>query len=168
MIRILKQCCIYGGILFCGLVITNATLQRLVKPTPIKVYVIPKTEKKEYKKRNTKLYEHLKPKPIDRQKVFDNTIIENNIFAPLGYKPPLKTHTYRLVGTQIPIGRETEAIAILQETTGEKNMLSVSIGTKIAQDTVVMDIKPKQIIIKKGNRRTLLRLETWLLLNNRR
>lgn len=162
MIRILKQCCIYSALIFFGVVLINATLKRFVKTTPKKVYIAPKIEKKEY--RDTKLYEHLKPKTVDPQKTFYNTIIENNIFAPLGYKPPQKTPTYRLLGTKIPVDKITETTAMLQETVGEKKIHFVTIGTKIGQDMMVMDIQPKQIIIKKDNRQIRIKLNTRILL----
>ncbi len=132
--------------------------------TPEKIYITPKLEPKKYVKKNTKLYEHLLPEPIDHQEVFYNTIIENNIFAPLGYKPPIKTPSYRLIGTQIPNGREIEATAILQETTGQKRVHIANIGTKIDEETIIMDIQEKQVILKKGKRRISLRMNTSIFL----
>lgn len=164
MKRILKQCCIYCPLLICGLVITNAIFQRFQNTTPQKIYITPKIEPKEYVKKNTKLYQHLMPEPIDHQEVFYNIIIENNIFAPLGYKPPIRTPNYRLIGTQIPYGREIEATAILQETTGQKRVHIANIGTKIDEETIIMDIQEKQAILKKGKRRILLRMNTSIFL----
>ena len=159
--RILKRCCIVGIGLLCCLALTNAMIQRDRNKTPEKIYAVPKIERKKLVKKNTKLYEHLIPEPIDHQEVFYNIIIENNIFAPLGYKPPkIKATTYRLIGTQIPLGREIEATAILQQTLEPKNIRMVSIGTKIAEDTFVVDIHPKQIILKKGKLRIPLKLRT--------
>lgn len=159
--RILKRCCIVGIGLLCCLALTNAMIQRNRNKTPEKIYVVPKIERKQVLKKNTKLYEHLMPEPIDHQEVFYNIIIENNIFAPLGYKPPkIAATTYRLIGTQIPLGREIEATAVLQDTRGPQNIRVVGIGTKIAEDTFVVDIHPKQIIIKKGNRRIPMKLRT--------
>ncbi len=78
------------------------------------------------------------------------------------------TPTYRLIGTQIPISKEIEATAILQETTGEATIRIVSIGTKLGEDTVVADIQPKQVILKKGRLRTPLRLATIQFLKSSR
>ncbi len=156
--RILKRGCIIGIGFLCCLTLTNAMIQRSTDITPEKVYVVPNIEQKKLVKKNTKLYDHLKPEPIDHQEQFYNIIIENNIFAPLGYKPPKKTSIYRLIGTQIPIGREIEAEAILQETREPQNIRVVDIGTKIAEDTYVIDIQPKQIILKKGNQRIPMKL----------
>ena len=40
-------------------------------------------------------------------------------------------------------GQEKEATAILQETTQGATVRIVSIGTKLGEDTVVVDIQPK-------------------------
>ncbi len=132
--------------------------------SPKEVDVAPKVERKKVVKRNEKLYAHLKPKPVDQEELFYRTIIENNIFAPLEWKPKKPAPTYRLIGTQIPVGQEIKAIAILQETSGEGNIRIVSIGTKLGEDTVVADIHPKQVILKKGKLRISLRLATMQFL----
>ena len=160
MKRILKRVCILGIALLCCLALTHATLHRFQKPIPEKVYVVPKIERKKSVKKNKKLYAHLKPKPVDHEELFLRTIIENNLFAPLGYKPKKPTPTYRLIGTKIPIGKEIEATAILQETSQNATIRIVSIGTKLGEDTVVADIQPKHVILKKGKLRTSLRLTT--------
>ena len=160
MKRILKRVCIFGTALLCCFALTHATLHRFQKHTPKKVYVAPKIEHKKSVKKNEKLYAHLKPKSVDHEALFFQTIIENNLFAPLGWKPKKPTPIYRLIGTHIPVGKEIEATAILQETTGEATIRIVSIGTKLGEDTVVADIQPKQVILKKGKLRISLRLAT--------
>ncbi len=87
MKRILKRICIFGIALLCCLALTHATLHRFQKPIPQKVYVAPKIDCKKSVQRNEKLYAHLKPKPVDHEELFLRTIIENNLFAPLGWKP---------------------------------------------------------------------------------
>lgn len=164
MMRVFKRCCLIAVFFISALAMTNVGRQRIVIQTPEKIYITPKIEPKEYVKKNTKLYQHLMPEPIDHQAVFYNTIIENNIFAPLGYKPPVRTPSYRLIGTQIPNGREIEATAILQETTGQKRVYIANIGTKIDEETIIMDIQEKQIILKKGKRRIPLRMNTSIFL----
>lgn len=169
MMRVFKRCCLIAVFLISALAITNVIRQRIVIQTPEKIYITPeiespKTESNGYVKKNTKLYQHLMPEPIDHEEVFYNTIIENNIFAPLGYKPPIKTPSYRLIGTQIPNGREIEATAILQETTGQKRVYIANIGTRIDEETIIMDIQEKQIILKKGKRRISLRMNTRIFL----
>ena len=66
--------------------------------------------------------------------------------------------TYRLICTTIPIGKEIKATAILQETTEAAITRVVAIGTILGDDTVVADIQPKQVILKKGKLRISLRL----------
>ncbi len=165
MKRILKRVCIFSIVLFCGFAIAHVTLQRFKKPIPKKeVNVTPKVERRKVVQKNEKLYAHLKPKPVDHEELFYRTIIENNIFAPLGWKPKKPTPTYRLIGTQIPVGQEIKATAILQQTTGEGVIRIVSIGTKLGEDTVVADIQPKQVILHKGKQRIALRLATMQFL----
>ena len=168
MKRILKRVCIFGIVLLCCLAFTHATLHRFQKPIPKKVYIAPKIERKKPAKKNEKLYAHLKPKPIDHEALFFRTIIDNNLFAPLGWKPKKPTPIYRLIGTHISVGRKIEATAILQETSGEATIRIVSIGTKLGEDTVVADIQPKQVILKKGKLRIPLRLATMQFLTRTR
>ena len=160
MKHILKRLSIIGITLLCCLALTHATLHHFQKHTPKKVYIVPEIEHKKSVKKNEKLYAHLKPKPVDQKELFYRTIIENNIFAPLGWKPKKPTPIYRLIGTHIPIGQEIKATAILQETSGESTIRIVSIGTKLGEDTYVADIQPKQIVLKKGKLRIPLRLST--------
>ena len=160
MKHILKHVCIFGTILVCCLALAHATLHRFQNYNPKKVFVPPQIEHKKTVQKNEKLYAHLKPKPIDQKELFFRTIIDNNIFAPLGWKPKKPTPTYRLIGTRIPVGKEIEATAILQETAEAATTRVVSIGTKLGEDTVVADIQPKQVILKKGKLRIPLRLAT--------
>lgn len=155
---ILKRVCIFGTLLLCCLALTHTTFRRFQTLKPKKVYVTPKIERKKSVKRNEKLYAHLKPKPVDHEELFFQTIIENNLFAPLGWKPKKPTPTYRLICTTIPIGKEIKATAILQETTEAAITRVVSIGTILGDDTVVADIQPKQVILKKGKLRITLPL----------
>lgn len=164
MKRPLKRVCIVGAALFFCLALTHATLYRFQKRVPKTVYVVPKIEHKKSVKKNEKLYAHLKPKSVDHDELFYRTIIENNIFAPLGWKPKKPTPIYRLIGTRIPIGQEIKATAILQETSGESTMRIVSIGTKLGEDTYVVDIQPKQIVLKKGKLRIPIRMKTMQFL----
>lgn len=160
MIRIVKHIALYATIIVCAIAITNTMIGQFQKKTPQKAYVIPEIEYKKQARKRTKLYEHLKPKPIDHKQQFYNTIIEKNIFAPLGYKPKKKEPTYRLIGTHIPTKKTYQARAILQETMDKKSTHIVNIGTKLTEDTIVMDIQPKQVILKKGKHRILIRMNT--------
>lgn len=86
------------------------------------------------------------------------TILENNLFATLGWKPTETTLTYRLLGTYVPIAQKIDATAVLQNTTKTGAIKVVSIGTKLGADTVVFDIQPKQVVLKKGKQRITLTL----------
>lgn len=164
MKHILKCLCIIGITLLCCLALTHATLRHFQKHTPKNVYVAPKFEHKKSVKKNEKLYAHLKPKSVDQKELFYRTIIEKNIFAPLGWKPIKPTPIYRLIGTRIPIGQEIKATAILQDTSGGSALRIVSIGTKLGEDTYVVDIQPKQIVLKKGKLRISIRMKTMQFL----
>lgn len=158
MKRILELICLFGPMLLCCLALTHVMLHRFQKHTPKKIYVTTEIEHKKPVKKNEKLYAHLKPKPVDHEALFLHTIIDNNLFAPLGWKAKKPTPIYRLIGTQIPIGKEIEATAILQETTEARAIRIVSIGTKLGEDTVVADIQPEQVILKKGKLRIPIKL----------
>ncbi len=129
----LKTIYLLGIILLCCLALVLAMLHRFQTHTPEIIYIVPKIEHKIGVKRNEKPYAHLKPKPIDHEERFFQTIIDNNIFAPLGWKPKKPTPVYRLIGTHIPVGSKIEAIAILQETTDAAIVRVVSIGTKLGE-----------------------------------
>lgn len=45
---------------------------------------------------------------------FYRTIIDNNLFRPLGWQPPPKKQTYRLLGTLIPSDSQNAPQAIIQ------------------------------------------------------
>ena len=86
---------------------------------------------------------------------FYRTIIDNNLFRPLGWKPPRPREPYRLIGTIIPTDGITDARAILQTTRGNTTY-TVTQGDTLDADTTVIDIQTKQITLEKaGQQRTL-------------
>ena len=91
-------------------------------------------------------------------------IIENNLFRPLGWRPPVPREPYRLLGTRISRDAETPARAIL-ERTGSKQPLIVSVGDVLDTETEVVSIASKQVVLLTGGRERTLRLETGLWLN---
>ena len=153
-----KHIGILGTVLLCCLALVRIHRNWFLKRPPKKVYVVHNIEPKKSVKKNKKLYAHLKPKPIDPQERFFQTILDNNLFAPLGWKPTEEALTYRLLGTHVPIARKIDATAILQDTTKAGPTRVVSIGTKLGGDTVVFDIQPKQVVLKKGKQRITLTL----------
>ena len=158
MKRTLKAIGLLGIVLLCCTAIAHTRLRHLQSRPPKKVYIVHDIERKKSVKKNEKLYAHLKPKPVDPQERFFQTILDNNLFAPLGWQPKEETHTYRLLGTRVPIVRKIDATAILQDTTKAGSTRVVSIGTKLGGDTVVFDIRPKQVVLKKGKQRITLTL----------
>ena len=158
MKRTWKHLSILGTVLLCCPLLAHIQLRQVLEQPPKKVYIVHDTERKKSVKKNEKLYAHLKPKLVDPQERFFQTILDNNLFAPLGWKPKEETATYRLLGTHVPIVRKIDATAILQETTKTGVIKVVSIGTKLGADTVVFDIQPKQVVLKKGKKRITLTL----------
>ncbi len=158
MKRILKYICVFSILLFCWIIFSHIRFYQLRRSPPQKIYIIHDIERKTAVKKNEKLYAHLKPEPVDPEAQFFQTIIENNLFAPLGWQPAAEAPTYRLLGTQVPTARKIDATALLQETTKAGNLHIVSIGTQLDGGAVVFDIQPKQVILKKGKQRITLTL----------
>lgn len=83
------------------------------------------------------------------------TIIDNNIFRPLGWTPPHPVESYRLIGTILPTDTHIPPKAILQSTTGNTTHI-VTRGDRVDTDPHIVDIQPKQIKLStNGKTRTL-------------
>ncbi len=102
--------------------------------------------------------------PTDFQKTdFYRTIVDNNLFRPLGWRPPHPREPYRLLGTLIPADANTPKQAIVQRTpTG--STYTVRIGEMLDTDTTVVDIQPKQVTLENAGVRRTLHLNTTPLL----
>ena len=153
-----KHLSILGTVLLCCPLLAHVQWRRVLEQPPKTVYGVHDIVQKKTVKKNRKLYAHLIPKSVDPQEQFLQTILENNLFAPLGWKPTETTPTYRLLGTYVPIARKIDATAVLQNTTKAGTTRVVSIGTKLGENTVVFDIQPKQVILKNGKQRITLGL----------
>lgn len=94
---------------------------------------------------------------------FYRTIIDNNLFRPLGWRPPRPREPYRLLGTILPKDTNTPKQAILQRTTASSTNI-VSIGDKLDADTRVVDIQPKQVTLEKAGVQRTLGINTTPLL----
>ncbi len=70
---------------------------------------------------------------------FYRTIVDNNLFCPLGWRPPRPREPYRLLGTLIPTDGNTPPQAILQSATARTTYI-VRIGDKLDKATTVTDI----------------------------
>ena len=94
---------------------------------------------------------------------FYRTIIDNNLFRPLGWRPQRPKEPYRLLGTILPKDTNAQPKAILQTTAGNK-LYTLSVGEKLDADTTLTHIQPKQITLAtKGKHRTLrLSSVAWL------
>ena len=94
---------------------------------------------------------------------FYRTILDNNLFHPLGWRPPHPREPYRLLGTLIPCDGKSKAQAILQKNPTER-IYTVTIGDQLDADIIVIDIQTKQVTLEKtGQRRTLtLNTTPWL------
>ena len=97
----------------------------------------------------------LRPRDNGHSDAFYRTIIENNLFRPLGWRPPRPREPYRLIGTILPRDENTPSRAILQTTAGNKTYI-VTIGEHLDTHTEVVDIQPKQVTLATdGKQRTL-------------
>ena len=86
---------------------------------------------------------------------FKRTIVENNLFRPLGWTPPRPIEPYRLIGTIVPRRANTPRKAIIQTTAGNTTYI-VSTGESLDADTEVVSIESKQVVLStKGQQRTL-------------
>lgn len=95
------------------------------------------------------------PTVFEVSETYYRTIIENDLFRPLGWTPPRPIEPYRLIGTILPRAANTPPRAILQSTTGQKTYI-VSIGEKIDASTEVVSIQGKQVVLStNGQQRTL-------------
>ena len=92
--------------------------------------------------------------------VFDSdtfycTIIDNNLFRPLGWTPPRPIEPYRLLGTILPHDAHTPPKAILQTTAGNQTYI-VTTGEQIDASTEVVSIDGKAVVLStEGQQRTL-------------
>lgn len=91
------------------------------------------------------------------------TIIGNNLFRPLGWRPPRPIEPYRLLGTRIPIDGNTVPQAVIQATATNTTHI-VTIEEKLDTDTTVTDIQPKQGTFERTGKQQTLTLNTapWL------
>ena len=86
---------------------------------------------------------------------FYRTIIENNIFRPLGWTPPRPSPVYRLLGTIIATeGKDRQAI--LQEIASER-LYFLTVGDKVG-DATVTEIHATSVKLEKARKVYTLKL----------
>ena len=93
---------------------------------------------------------------------FYRTIIDNNLFRPLGWTPPRPQEPYRLLGTIIPTDAKTPPKAIIQNTVRNQTHI-VTIGDTLDTETHVTDIQTKHITLKKNGQQRQLTLKSSFL-----
>lgn len=91
-----------------------------------------------------------------RESAFYRTIIENNIFRPLGWTPPKPTPVYRLLGTVISTDG-TSLQAILQEIASER-LHFLRVGDSVG-DATVTEILLKEVKLDNAGRRISLKMD---------
>ncbi|MYK23757.1 hypothetical protein F4054_16055 [Candidatus Poribacteria bacterium] len=90
-----------------------------------------------------------------RESAFYQTIIENNIFRPLGWTPPKPMPVYQLLGTIISTDG-TSVQAILQEIASE-HLHFLRVGDSVG-DATVTEILSKEVKLDKARRRISLKM----------
>lgn len=100
---------------------------------------------------------------------FKKTIIDNNLFRPLGWTRRVPAPAYRLTGTLIPRDSKTPPQALILATANHKTHIVIP-GDKLAADTTVIEIRSKHVILERGGQRITLKLDTsaWLHTSKRR
>ena len=96
------------------------------------------------------------PAVLKVSETYYRTIIDNNLFRPLGWTPPRPIEPYRLIGTILPRSENTPLQAIIESTTGHQTYI-VTLGSNLDADTQVVDIQSKQVTLStQGQQRTLM------------
>ncbi|RKU19387.1 hypothetical protein C6503_07975 [Candidatus Poribacteria bacterium] len=98
-----------------------------------------------------------RPPAVFDVEAFKRTIIDNNLFRPLGWTPPRPIEPYRLLGTILARDANTPSQAILQST-ATKTTHIVSLGEKIDASTEVVLIAAKQVVVSTNGQKRTLRL----------
>lgn len=100
--------------------------------------------------------------PVFDAEAFKRTIIDNNLFRPLGWTPPRPREPYRLLGTIIPTDAKTPPKAIIQNTVQNQTHI-VTISDTLDTETHVTDIQTKYITLKKNGQQRQLTLKSSFL-----
>lgn len=96
------------------------------------------------------------------QTEFYRTIVENNLFLPLGTAAVKQPARYRLIATTTPTNGDSRSTALIQSI-AENETHIVTIGSKVDEVTIV-DIQPKQVAIETDGKQTTLELDNHLWL----
>ena len=151
-----------GSVFSCGLLMAGAFLLLAIvvvarfgasgfpvrqDPEPVKVRTFP------LPRRNART-----PPPVfEVSETYYRTIIENNLFRPLGWTPPRPKEPYRLLGTILPTDDSTPPKTIIESTAGDRTYI-VTTGEPLDASTEVVEIKPKQVTLETDGQPRTLRL----------
>ena len=105
---------------------------------------------------------HLTTAEVLDSQVYYRTIIDNNLFRPLGWTPPRPQEPYRLLGTIIPTDAKTPPKAIIQNIVRNQTHL-VTIGDTLDSNTYVTNIQTKHVTLKKNGQQRQLTLKSSFL-----
>ncbi len=144
----------------CGIVFILFLCSRLPKPTQS---VSEKDQTVSVNTLGQKIFAISQENLKDFQKSeFYRTIIDNNLFRPLGWTTPRQRDPYRLLGTLIPRLGKSKAQAMVQHTATDKTY-TVLIGERLGEYTLI-DILPKQVTLEKDRQTQTLKLNTapWI------
>ena len=83
---------------------------------------------------------------------FYQTIIDTNIFRPLGWRKPLKRPSYQLIGTIT--GFKTKAVILDKQS---NQLHTLTIGDKLGEATLT-EVQPKHVTLLQKGQKTTLRL----------
>ncbi len=95
---------------------------------------------------------------------FYKTIIEYNLFRPLGWTPPKNEPSYSLEGTAVNQDGVISQATLLERRSNRYHF--VTVGTKL-DDMTVKDIQAKQVILDKGGETVTLKTGSLQLLTTK-
>ena len=99
---------------------------------------------------------------VEIDEAYYQTIIDNNIFRPLGWRPKAPSFPYQLIGTITYSSIKKKSTAVIQEKNVERKTHTVSIGDKFG-DITVIDIQPKKVILDRTGKKITLRITQQFL-----
>ena len=96
---------------------------------------------------------------------FYKVIIDNDLFRPLGWRPPNNEPAYSLVGTAVDADGVIAQATLLEKRSNRYHF--VTIGEKLG-DVTVKDIQAKQVVLEKGGKPITLKTESLQFLTTNR
>ena len=162
--------CVAGLLLVFGvhLQAQNATKKEIItaKANEMKISVTPQME--QFRTRQQNLAAQGRQQRSDSSKSdnsadFYRAIVDNNIFRPLGWRPPNKEPEYAYIGTRIdPTGTFSQAYVLEQRS---NQFYIAKVGDKVG-DAIVKEIEEKKVTLDKNGETITLRNENTPFLNS--